>query len=211
MPSRRASTTPPSPAAPRRRRRASPPRAWLLLALAPLALVGAVARDALGVWRGPPQGRVDCVGGVALVMGAAQYDGHPSPALRRRLDEALARYREGCAERIVVSGGRRPGDRFSEGSAGVRYLTDRGVPPADVTAEERARSTAQNLVYSRPLLGDGPVVVITDDLHAYRCWWMARRLGIDAQVLGVPVVQGRARYAVREVEALLAYRLGVVR
>ena len=63
-------------------------------------------------------------------MGAAQYDGTPSPVFARRLDRALELYRAGCAPRILVTGGKQPGDRFTEGGTGVRYLAARGVPEA---------------------------------------------------------------------------------
>ena len=39
-----------------------------------------------------------------LVLGAAQYDGKPSPALQRRLEHALALYQSGVAPRIVLTG-----------------------------------------------------------------------------------------------------------
>jgi uncharacterized SAM-binding protein YcdF (DUF218 family) len=182
-----------------------------LLLLAPLLLLAAVIPDAYHVLVGPPSGVLRCPADTIVVMGAAQYDGRPSPVLRRRLDAALELYREGCARGLVVSGGRRPGDRFSEGATGVRYLEARGVPESDLAAEDRARTSLENLDFSRPLLKGATTLIVTDDLHAYRCWWLARRLGLDAQVVGVRVRGGRLRYAVREIGAMTAYRLGALR
>lgn len=182
-----------------------------LLVLAPLLLLAAIVPDAFHVLAGPPGGALRCPADTVVVMGAAQYDGRPSPVLRRRLDAALELYREGCAHRLVVSGGRRPGDRFSEGGSGARYLEARGVPAADIAAEERARTSLENLDFSRPLLAGATTLIVTDDLHAYRSWWLARRLGLDAQVLGVRVRGGRLRYALREMGAMTAYRLGALR
>ena len=46
-----------------------------------------------------------------VVMGAAQYDGVPSPDLQSRLDEALILYRGGFASLIVVTGYKEVGDQ----------------------------------------------------------------------------------------------------
>ena len=182
-----------------------------LVLLAPLLLAAVVAHDALGVWTRAGTGALACAGGVALVMGAAQYDGTPSPALRGRLDRARELYRSDCVTRIVVSGGRQVGDRYTEGESGVRYLRAHGVPAKDLAAERHARTSLENLDFSRPLLGDDEVVIVTDDLHAYRSAWLARRLGMRAQVAAVGTHTGRLAYAAREVAILAAYRLGVVR
>ncbi|HKT58974.1 MAG TPA: ElyC/SanA/YdcF family protein, partial [Gemmatimonadales bacterium] len=40
-----------------------------------------------------------------VVLGAAQYNGRPSPVLRARLDHALGLYRERLAPLVVVTGG----------------------------------------------------------------------------------------------------------
>ena len=49
-----------------------------------------------------------------VVLGAAQYNGRPSPVFRARLDHALQLYREGLAPRLVVTGGVGRGDTMSE-------------------------------------------------------------------------------------------------
>ena len=48
----------------------------------------------------------------AIVMGAAQYDGVPSPDLRARLDEARTLWRKRYTSLIVVTGGRATGRRL---------------------------------------------------------------------------------------------------
>src|SRR5918998_910933 len=57
-----------------------------------------------------------------VVLGAAQYDGRPSPVLQARLDHALYLYREELSPRVIVTGGRREGDRFAEAEVGAMYL-----------------------------------------------------------------------------------------
>ena len=144
-----------------------------------------------------------------LVLGAAQYNGHPSPAFRRRLDHALALYKAGGVQKIVVAGGVGKGDRFSEGSVGVGYLAGRGVPRARLAAERTSRSTLENLLNSEPLL-NGPVTLVTDEIHATRALALARGLGLNATVSSVPLAstgEAAARYRRREKLLLAAYTL----
>lgn len=144
-----------------------------------------------------------------LVLGAAQYNGHPSPAFRQRLDRALALYQAGGVRRIVVSGGVGTGDRYSEGAVGRLYLLRRGVPLKAVSAETRSRTTLENLQNSLPLLSGsgGPegVTLVTDSAHAPRALALARASGLNADVSSVPLGAGQWKYRLREKLALLAY------
>lgn len=180
-----------------------------ILTVVVLAAFG-VARDALLIWRSPA-GPASCGGGTVLVMGAAQYDGRPSPAFARRLDRAAELVEQGCASRVVVSGGRRPGDRTSEGEAGVAYLRGRGIDPSVLSAETAARTSFQNLANSLSLLGDEPIVIVTDDLHAHRTRWLAAALGLRAEMAPVEVTSRRMAYGLRELVILIAYQMGFVR
>lgn len=73
-----------------------------------------------------------------VVLGAAQYNGEPSAIFRNRLEAALHLYRQGYAPRIAVTGGRAPGDRYSEGGVGCSYLETRGFRPRPSTASRKA-------------------------------------------------------------------------
>ena len=86
-----------------------------------------------------------------VVLGAAQYDGRPSPVLAARLDHALDLYRAGVAPIIVVTGGRQEGDRFTEATAGATYLHEHGVPDTAILRETSGRSSWQSLAAAGPL------------------------------------------------------------
>ena len=120
-----------------------------------------------------------------VVLGAAQYDCVPSPALEHRLDRALALYEEGVAPRIVVTGGKRAGDRCTEAEAGALYLLARGVPDADILREVKGRNTWESIAASALFLterGDTRVVLVTDDYHALRVRAIADELGLEPVV-----------------------------
>src|SRR5690349_9335465 len=89
---------------------------------------------------------------VIVVLGAAQYDGEPSGALRGRLDHAYALWRDGRAPFLLVTGGNQPGDRTTEGLTGFTYLRDQGVPEDAILVEVDARTTWESLSASRLIM-----------------------------------------------------------
>jgi uncharacterized SAM-binding protein YcdF (DUF218 family) len=184
---------------------------WRALLFVPALFALFVLTDAALILAYPGRAKLSCRAETALVMGAAQYDGVPSPAFARRLDRALELYESGCASRIVVTGGKQPGDRFTEGEAGLRYLEGRGVPASALAAETRSRTSFENLAYAAPLLGGRQLTIVTDDLHAYRTRYLAERLGYAAELAPVATSLARIPYWLREVRILSAYHLGVVR
>lgn len=117
-----------------------------------------------------------------VVLGAAQYDGTPSPALAHRLDRALELYRDGLAPRIVLTGAKQSGDRFTEAYAGYRYLIERGVPESALTIVDQGASTYESLAAThRVLRSDGAdrVLLVTDPYHNRRVIGIARELGME--------------------------------
>ncbi len=181
-----------------------------LLGVIPLLLIAVLLTDLVGIYTfgsGEPGCEPD---GTILVMGAAQYDGEPSPAFRRRLDGAFSLYEADCAARIVVSGGRREGDRYSEGETGVAYLAGLGIPTGALSSEEHAVNSFQNLQNSLPLV-TGNLLLVTDDLHAYRSSWLARHFHLEASVATVRAGGPRLSYALRELVVITSYRLGFFR
>ena len=115
-----------------------------------------------------------------VVMGAAQYDGRPSPVLRARLDHAERLYREGVAPIIVVTGGSRPGDRFTEAQTGFRYLRGLGVPEADLRIENQGTNSWESLAAAAFLLADDvtEVVLVSSPYHSLRVEKIAGEVGL---------------------------------
>lgn len=120
-----------------------------------------------------------------IVLGAAQYDGRPSPVLQDRLDHALELYEAGLAHEIVLTGGRQTGDRFTEATTGYNYLRDQGVPDEALLKEIGGTNTYESLAAAARFLrarGDTDVVLVTDGYHAFRVGAIAEDLGLDAAV-----------------------------
>ena len=126
---------------------------------------------------------------VIVVMGAAQYDGTPSPMLEARLAHALDLYKSGYASRIAVTGGKQIGDRFTEAATSRRWLKDRGVPVENIFGEATGRSTWESLQNLAPILreqGMQRVIVSTSAWHVQRSVLTMRELGFTVIASGAP-------------------------
>jgi uncharacterized SAM-binding protein YcdF (DUF218 family) len=118
-----------------------------------------------------------------VVLGAAQYNGRPSPVLRARLDHALRLYNEGYAPRIVVTGGVGRGDTTSEAIVGRHYLLARDVLPGDVVVQPQGRSTQASMTAVAEWLeaeGLHSVILVSDPFHMFRLRLEARRTNLEA-------------------------------
>jgi uncharacterized SAM-binding protein YcdF (DUF218 family) len=115
-----------------------------------------------------------------VVLGAAQYEGKPSPVLKARLDHAAALWQRGLASRLIVTGGRGVGDTTSEAAVGMRYLVQqRGVPADSISMDTQGLTTSQSMVAVRRLLGTKSyptVLIVSDPFHMLRLAILARRL-----------------------------------
>lgn len=149
--------------------------------------------------------------GAIIVLGAAQYDGVPSPALRQRLEQALALWRDETAPLIVVTGGGQPGDRFNEATAARTWLHERGVPDAQIRREVHSRNTYDQLAATSRVLDDEGVehvLLVSHRLHATRLRLIADEVGLRAKVSPAPAqgaaVRNTVRLAAREIGAVAA-------
>ncbi|HVL64958.1 MAG TPA: YdcF family protein [Actinomycetota bacterium] len=180
-----------------------------------LLIVGYTGSVAYQVWR---SSHVDQVryADVIVVLGAAQYNGTPSPVFKARLDQAAYLYREGIAPLVIVTGGKRPGDRFTEAAAGEQYLVSEGIPDAAVEGEDEGRTTWESLSRVRAMTSDDvdKVVFVSDPMHSERIKRMAADLGFGeaytspASYVGLNRSRAtKARELAREVASILAHQL----
>ncbi len=148
---------------------------WILILIAAYLLVTAVQVWLTGRRYEPRQA------GAIVVMGAAQYDGVPSPDLAARLDQAELLWRQHYATQIMVTGSKEPGDEFTEAEASRRYLVTAGVPGKDIL-ESGGSDSWENLSLAAPTLlarGDGTVLIVTDPFHEARSLAIASTVGLD--------------------------------
>jgi uncharacterized SAM-binding protein YcdF (DUF218 family) len=149
---------------------------------AALALLGYVVVLLWVVWmsRQDQQDRADAI----VVLGAAQYNGRPSPVLKARLDHALDLYRQGRAPLVVVTGGIGTGDRMSEATVGHKYLRAQ-VPDSAIIVRPDGRTTAESMrsvaewMHEREV---ARVLLVSDPFHMARLRLEARHADLTPLV-----------------------------
>lgn len=168
------------PAGPAGRRRARRRRGIgsVLVTLAGLVwIVSVLAVLGFSVYDGARQ--ADAI----VVLGAAQYDGRPSPVLRARIDHALALWRAGYAPVLIFTGGTGSGDTTSEAAVSASYARRRGVPDNAMLLETEGRTTAASMRSVSEMLrvrGGTTAILVSDPFHMLRLWILARRFGMQA-------------------------------
>ena len=137
-----------------------------------------VSLAAVLVWeRRDNASRADAI----VVLGAAQYDGRPSPVLRARLDHALSLWSRHLAPRLVLTGGMGDGDTTSEAAVGRRYAVKHGVPDSAILMETRGRTTAESMQRVAAMMDTvrgHEVILVSDPFHMLRLSILARRFDL---------------------------------
>jgi len=115
-----------------------------------------------------------------VVLGAAQYDGRPSPVLRARVDHAIELWRRGLAPVLVTTGGRGVGDTTTEAAVERRYAIQHGVPESAILVEPESRSTRESLRNVAGMLerDSRDVILVSDPFHMLRLSILAHRFGL---------------------------------
>ena len=154
-----------------------------------------------------------------IVLGAAQYNGRPSPVLKARLDHAYELFKNGYASAIITTGSYGPDPNFSEAQVSTKYLVQRGIDPAKILTEQGSGTTydsiraASNLIRQK---GWNSVLVVSDGFHLFRVKTMLADNGIIAFTSPAPnspiEIQASQRfwYSVREVVLFAGYRVSTL-
>ena len=155
---------------------------------------------------------------VIVVLGAAQYNGQPSPVLKARLDQTAYLYEEDLSDLVIVTGGKRPGDRFTEAGVSEDYLTSQyDIPEDDILQEEEGSTTLESLRAVGAMAeeqGLDSALLVSDPLHSERVKRMALDEGFNEAYASWASYERldrsretKFRELVREVGALLVYEL----
>ncbi len=182
------------------------------------ALVAAVVIGAYATWRIWEQGDRDeqRPADAIVVLGAAQYDGLPSPVFQARLDHAVALHLAGLAPVLVVTGGKQANDRTTEAAAARAFAIANGVDAGAILVEDRSRNTLESIRAVGAMLrerGLTRVVFVSDRSHMLRVLRFASDEGLTAY--GSPTrtsptdatLSRRVERTVHELGALAVYFL----
>jgi SanA protein len=147
----------------------------------------------------------------ALVLGAGLWsDGTVTPMLRNRVSTAIALYRAGRVERLIMSGDAAAPE--GDETAAMRQLAlDAGVPDSAIVVDGSGVRTFESCARARDVYGEQAVIVVTSGFHLARAVYLCQGLGLDAAGVA-PAVESaswwmQAEWEAREVFAtLLAWR-----
>lgn len=120
-----------------------------------------------------------------IVFGAAEYDGHPSPVFRARLDHAYFLYQKKLAPIVIISGGAGGDPKYSEGGVGRDYLNKRGIPDRHLIAETQGDSTSETAERVGVIMranGWKTCIAVSDPYHVFRTKRMLQREGLATYV-----------------------------
>lgn len=119
--------------------------------------------------------------GSIVVLGAAQYDGRPSPVLKARLDHGIDLWNRRMGGVLVVTGGEGSGDTTSEAAVGRAYARKHGVPDTAIVLENKGRTTRESMLAVSEILenrGITSAILVSDPFHMLRLWVLGRRFGL---------------------------------
>jgi uncharacterized SAM-binding protein YcdF (DUF218 family) len=188
----------------------------VVFALGAVAVV-LVGSSAIIVWRAAHHDgaadtdRTDAI----VVLGAAQYNGVPSPLFQGRLDHAVLLWNQGRADLMITVGSKQVGDVYTEAEAGAAYLEQHGVPADHIVALPIGHTTYQSLQAATNEMqrrGLDSAFLVSDPWHNARLEAMAGDLGIQGYASATwtsadTSVLARGREYARETFAYLYYRI----
>ena len=178
--------------------------AGLLAALAVLGCRALILRTPVQLYYQEQLDRTDAPYACIVVPGAGIIGSEPGIYLKDRLDTALALYRSGASERILLSGAKGEDQLLHEADVMYRYLAERGVPESAMILDQWGVDTAQTMLHARAAAEGGKVIVCTQELYAPRTVYLARQFDLRADVAGSDVhiyTDGVGRARLRELLA----------
>ena len=120
--------------------------------------------------------KADCI----LVLGAAvKPDGTPSAMLEDRLAVGVALYKDGAADKLLLSGDNGSVE-YNEVKAMKNYALAHGVAAKDIYLDHAGFSTYESMYRAQAIFGVERVIIVTQTYHEYRAIYDAQRLGMQA-------------------------------
>lgn len=138
-----------------------------------------------------------------LVLGCqVMEDGSLSLMLKDRLDKAVELYKEGIADKIIVSGDH-GNKEYDEVNAMKSYLMENEIPSENIFMDHAGFSTYESLYRAQYIFEVEKLVVVTQEYHLYRAVYIGNKLGIETY--GVPAAKtlyyGQTSREIREILA----------
>ncbi|WP_369903298.1 YdcF family protein [Bacillus manliponensis] len=125
----------------------------------------------------------------AVVLGAASWNGKPSPVFRERINHAISLYKEGTVNKIIFTGGTKFAEEPEEAITARAYALENDVKPEDILIETESLFTEENLRNAFQVgntHGLQTYTIVSDPLHMKRSMQIAKHIGMDAYASPTP-------------------------
>lgn len=120
---------------------------------------------------------------VILVLGAkGKTNGHYNPCLKSRVEQGVKLYKEHYAPLLLFTGGRNKKEA-SEAQTMKEIALSLGVPARAILLETNAKTTYENLLFSKKMIEDRhlqSIIIVTEAFHSPRARLVAQKLGLIA-------------------------------
>ena len=93
-----------------------------------------------------------CKSDVAIILGAATYNGEVSPVYQERINHGITLYKEGYVEKLIITGGVGYGNKESDADTAKRYVLSHGISDDDILTETTSTITQENLENSKKIM-----------------------------------------------------------
>lgn len=151
---------------------------------------------------------------VAIVLGAAAYEGQVSPVYQERINHGITLYKEGYVDKIIVTGGVGEGNEKSDAYYAKEYAISMGVPEEDILTEDTSTITQENLENAKVIMeqnGYDTAIIVSDPLHMKRAMLLAKDAGIDGYSSPTPTtmyqsLKTKIPFVAREVFFYVGYK-----
>jgi uncharacterized SAM-binding protein YcdF (DUF218 family) len=118
-----------------------------------------------------------------VVLGAGTSSGKPSPVFRARLDHGIWLYDNGYGKKLILTGGKRPGDHETASEVARRYAESKEVFRQDILIETKSRITEEQIASAQQIArreGLNSMIIVSDPIYMKRAMLIARAYHVKA-------------------------------
>jgi uncharacterized SAM-binding protein YcdF (DUF218 family) len=145
-----------------------------------------------------------------VILGAGLWGETPSLTLIQRLDTSLSLIKLHPDVKIVVSGGKGPGETITEAEAMKKFLIGKDIDSNRIIMEDKSTNTLENLSNTHRVIKKIDsrkkitITIVTSDFHMFRSKFLANRVGFEAYGYPAPLLKYLVpAYHVREFFAVI--------
>ncbi|KOF57380.1 MULTISPECIES: YdcF family protein [Clostridium] len=131
-----------------------------------------------------------------VILGAAVRGKTMTLALYQRMEKGLKYLNEYPDIKVVVSGGKGPGEDIPEAEAMKEFLLKQGISEKRIIVEDKSRNTMENLRNTKQILQrsygkrDFEIALVTNNFHVFRAKMLAQRFGFKVYGIPAPIHPG---------------------